>query len=205
MQQQGKIKYSLPSQACCSLNHDTVNFFISYSRVLTKSSNCYWKCDRNPGCRYVFNGLHKKIVQVIKYLSTPALLCFKDYSKFIGLWMTFLSQTLWTLRVLYTWTKTLLVSAYILKCCNFLDLGITRVLEVFGVISLIKFTQPEYAVIDMMCMPSVHSNITLLLLSWTLSIVSSTGSWAFEILKFSQIISLIVLLKNKVYCLQIVL
>ncbi len=47
---------------------------------------------------------------------------------------------------------------------------------VFGVISLIKFTQPEYAVIDMMCMPHAHSNITLLLLSWTLSIVSSTGS-----------------------------
>jgi hypothetical protein len=51
--------------------------------------------------------------------------------------MTFLSQTLCTLRVVYTWTKTVLVMAYILKCCelnctsnvfscNFLDLGINQ-------------------------------------------------------------------------------
>jgi hypothetical protein len=49
----------------------------------------------------------------------------------------FVPDFVWTLRVLYTWTKTLLVSAYILKgcelnctyngfSCNFLDLGINQ-------------------------------------------------------------------------------
>jgi hypothetical protein len=99
----------------------------------------------------------------------------------------FVPDFVWTLRVLYTWTKTLLVSAYILKCCelnftyngfscNFLDLGINQSPRGLWCDICDKFTQPEYAVIDMMCMPHAHSNITLLSLSWALSIVSSTGS-----------------------------
>jgi len=56
-----KWKWSLPSQACCSLDRDTNEiFWLAYvSQVLTdvmfEPSHHFWKCNRNPGCRYSFS------------------------------------------------------------------------------------------------------------------------------------------------------
>jgi hypothetical protein len=106
--------------------------------------------------------------------------------------------------------------------CNVVDLAINQ--SPRGVLCDIfhKHNQPpEYAGIDMICMPHVHVlssifitakfgltivPISLLLLSWALSITSSTGSAGFcscKALFVCQVVSLILLLKNGDYPLKI--
>jgi hypothetical protein len=56
------VKWGLFSQACCSLNKDTLmTFFISYvcrvpANIITKSSYCFWKFHRNSGWGFCIMG-----------------------------------------------------------------------------------------------------------------------------------------------------
>jgi hypothetical protein len=59
--------------------------------------------------------------------------------------------------------------------CTFLDLGVEQSPQGIPCGIFHQCFQPEYAGLDMICMPHVHSE-SLLLLSWALWIFSFTGS-----------------------------
>jgi hypothetical protein len=59
--------------------------------------------------------------------------------------------------------------------CTFLDLAVKQSPQGISCGIFDQCFQPEYAGIDMICMPHVHSE-SLLLLSWALLIFSFTGS-----------------------------
>jgi hypothetical protein len=65
---QAKMKWSLSSQAFCSLNEETIDFF--YKLCLTESSPFFWKCDRNSSHRFCVM-VCPDFWLIIVYLSTP--------------------------------------------------------------------------------------------------------------------------------------
>jgi hypothetical protein len=80
--------------------------------------------------------------------------------------------------------------------CNFLHLAVKQSPQVISCNIFDKCSQPEYAGIDMICMPDFPSNISItvklgVMNSWFLRISSSKDFLV------SQKVSLIVLLKNK--------
>jgi hypothetical protein len=91
--------------------------------------------------------------------------------------------------------------------CNFLDLAVRQSRQGFSCDIFDKHSQPEYAGIEMIRMPHVHSNLSITA-KLGLSIVNFTGSCRLcSCKKFFvfQMVSLIVLLKVKGYPLKILL
>ncbi len=82
---------------------------------------------------------------------------------------------------------------------NFLDLAARQSPQGLSCDIFDKHSQPEYAGIEMIRMPHVHSNISMTG-SWGLSIVNFTHSWGFVVVRsflVFQMVSLIVFLKVK--------
>jgi hypothetical protein len=87
--------------------------------------------------------------------------------------MEFFSWTFWTSRVLCTWMKTLFAVSYTpihlvsingfldLLIVNFLDLLIIRSPRDLSCAIVYVHTLSEYANIDMICMPHVHSKVSI--------------------------------------------
>jgi hypothetical protein len=125
LQGQAKIKWSLPPQACCSLNEDTVDFFISYvswvlANIMTDSSCCFWKLDRNSGCRFCrmvclkswadfYTLIYTPLsgAEEAQWVVRPAHHCFLWWRwwsdtlwvTLVRLWLHLLSCNLWTIVV----------------------------------------------------------------------------------------------------------
>jgi hypothetical protein len=91
--------------------------------------------------------------------------------------------------------------------CNFLNLAVKLSPQGISCDFFDEHSQWEYAVIEMIHMPHVHSNISITA-KLGVSIVNFTGFWCFVVVKSSlslRTVSPMVLLKNKGYTLKILL
>lgn len=72
---QAKMKWSLPSPACCSFNEDTWFFWSAYSLSgvqysMINSSSCFKKCNRNLDPDFCKVFFPQNFLYIIGYLST---------------------------------------------------------------------------------------------------------------------------------------
>jgi hypothetical protein len=111
------MKWSLPSLACCSSREDTLaHFLICYiswvlANIMTESSCCFWKCDRNSGCRFCIM-VHPDLGRLLYTQSTPTIRSW--WSQWVVmaachcyLWCRWWSDTLWATLIRF-WLHLLL-------------------------------------------------------------------------------------------------
>jgi len=73
VQGQAKIKQSSSSQVCCSLNEANIDFFWFVASwvlaaIMTESSHCLWKFDRNRGWRFIYKCFAWNFEQIVIHL-----------------------------------------------------------------------------------------------------------------------------------------
>jgi hypothetical protein len=105
----------------------------------------------------------------ITWRTTLGFLCFRDCALFLGLWTIFFFQASNFKSSMYLDKNSFGYNMcpkmfYKLNCisngflCDFLDLGIMQSHWGIAYDIVDKFSQPEYASIDMICIPHLHFN-----------------------------------------------